>query len=66
MESSTPDEELHMQAIWALSKIGGNDIKNIFEDMIDESDDDEKTEILEMAMDNLDLTNGMPSFGLLD
>ena len=66
MESSTPDEELHMQAIWALSKIGGNDIKELFEEMIEESEDDEKTDILEMAMDNLDRTNGMPSFGLLD
>ena len=66
MESSTPDEELHMQAILALSKIGGNDIKELFEEMIEESDDDEKTEILEMAMDNLDLSNGIPSFGLFD
>jgi HEAT repeat protein len=66
LESSSPDKELHMQAIWALSKIGGNDIKELFEEMIEESDDDEKTEILEMAMDNLDLTNGMPSFGLFD
>ena len=64
MESSTPDEELHMQALWALSKIGGNDIKELFEEMIEGSEDDEKTDILEMAMDNLDLTNGIPSFGL--
>jgi len=64
MKSSTPDEDLHMQAIWALSKIGGNDIKELFEDMIEESEDDEKTDKLEMAMDNLDLTNGMPSLGL--
>jgi len=66
MESSTPGEELHMQAIWALSKIGGNDIKELFEEMIEESDDDEKTDILERAMDNLGLTNGMSSIGLLD
>ena len=64
MKSSTPDEELHTQAIWALSKIGGNDIKKLFEDMIEESEDDEKADILEMAMDNLDLTYGMPSLGL--
>ena len=66
MKNSTPDEELHMQALCALSKIGGSDIKELFEDLIEESEDDEKTDILEMAMDNLDLTNGMPSFGLFD
>jgi len=65
IENSTPDEELHVQAIWSLSKIGGNDIKELFEEMIEESDDEEETEILEMAMDNLDFTNGIPSFGLL-
>jgi hypothetical protein len=42
LKNSTPDEELHTQAIWALSKIGGNDIKELFEDMIEESEDDEK------------------------
>ncbi len=65
MENSTPDEELHVQAIWSLSKIGGNDIKELFEEMIEESGIEEETEILEMAMDNLNFTNGIPSFGLL-
>ena len=66
LKNSTPDEELHTQATWTLSKIGGNDIKELFEDMIEESENDEKADILEMALDNLDLTNGLPSFGLFD
>jgi hypothetical protein len=66
MKSSTPDEELHMQAIWALSKIGGNDINELFEEMIEQSDDEEEIDLLEMAIDNLGLTDGMPSFGLFD
>ena len=66
MDSSSPDEELHTQAIWALSKIGGNDIKDLFEKMIEESDDEEEIDILEMAMDNLDISSGMPAFDLLD
>jgi len=66
MESSTPDEELHIQAIWALSKIGGNDIKELFEEMIEESDYEDETDILEMAIDKLNLGNGIPSFGPFD
>jgi len=66
MDSSSPDEELYIQAIWALSKIGGNDIKDLFEKMIEESDDEDETGILEMAMDNLDLSSGMPAFDLFD
>ena len=66
MESYTPDEVLYKQAIWALSKIGGNDVKKLFEEMIEESDDKEKTDMLEMALDNMGITNRLPSFGLFD
>ena len=66
MDSSSPDEELHTQAIWALSKIGGNDIKDLFEKMIEESDDEEEIDILEMAMDNQHLSSEIPIFGLFD
>jgi len=66
MNSSSPDEELHTQAIWALSKIGGNDIKDLFDIMIEESDDEEEINILEIAMDNLDISSGMPAFDLFD
>ena len=66
MDSSSPDEELHTQAIWALSKIGGNDIKDLFDKIIGESDDEEEIDILELAMDNLDISSGMPAFDLFD
>lgn len=66
MKISTPDEELHMQAIWALSKIGGKDIKELFETLVEESEDEEEADILEMAIDNLELTDGIPSIGLFN
>ena len=66
MDSSSPDEELHTQTIWALSKIGGNNIKDLFEKMIEESDDEEEIDILEMALDNLGLSSGKPVFDLFD
>jgi HEAT repeat protein len=66
MENSTPDEELHMQAIRALSKIGGKDIKELFETMVEESEDEEEADVLEMAIDNLELADGIPSFGLFN
>ena len=66
IENSTPDEELHIQAIWALSKISGKDIKELFERMIEESSDEEEIDIIEIALDNLELTNGIPSFDFFD
>jgi len=66
MESASSNEELNIQAIWALSKIGGNEIKDIFEKMIEESDDEDETDVLEMAIDNLDISSGMPAFDTFD
>jgi len=66
MDSSSPDEEQHIQAIWALSKIGGNDIKDLFEKMIEESDYEDEMDILEMAMDKIDLSSGMLAFDQFD
>ena len=59
-------EEVHLQAIWALSKIGSSDVIELFEDMIEESEDEEEIEVLEMALENLDLLNDMPSFDIFD
>ncbi|MDO9546833.1 MAG: HEAT repeat domain-containing protein, partial [Pelolinea sp.] len=59
-------EEVHLQAIWALSKIGGSDIIELLEEMIEESEDEEEIEILELALESLDLTDGMPSYDLFD
>jgi HEAT repeat protein len=59
-------EEVHLQAIWALSKIGGSDVIELLEKMIEESEDEEEIEVIELALENLDLTNGMPSFDIFD
>ena len=66
LSNSLPEEEIHMQAIWALSKIGGKHIQELFETMVEESKDEEEIELLEMAIDNLVLSNGMPSFNLFN
>ena len=57
IKNTSPEEELHLQAIWSLSMIGGNEILNIFDNMLDSSDSEKETGMLEMAIDNLELTN---------
>lgn len=59
-------EEIHLQSIWALSKIGGSDVIELLEKMIEESEDEEEIEVLEMALENLDLIDDMPAFDIFD
>jgi HEAT repeat protein len=59
-------EEAHLQAVWALAKIGGSDVLEVLEEMIESSEDEEEIEILELAIDSLDLTGGIPSFDISD
>jgi len=66
LKFSSPDEEIYLQSIWALSKIGGNDIQDLFEEMLESSEMEEETEMLELAMDNLTFTNGISSFDFFD
>lgn len=66
LESSSPEEEIHLQAIWSLSMIGGNDIQVLFQKMIDSSDSEKEAAMLEMAMDNLELTNSFEEFNLYE
>jgi len=66
LKFSSPDEEIYLQSIWALSKIGGNDIQDLFEEMLESREMEEETEMLELAIDNLTFTNGISSFDFFD
>jgi HEAT repeat protein len=63
LELSLPEDEIHLQAIWSLSMIGGADVRNLFEKMLEFSDSEKEIAMIEMALENLELTN---SFGELD
>jgi HEAT repeat protein len=64
--STEPYEEAHLQTVWALAKIGGSDVLELLEEMIESSEDEEEIEALELAIESLDLTGGIPSFDLSD
>ncbi|MFC1879337.1 HEAT repeat domain-containing protein [Chloroflexota bacterium] len=48
-----PDEDTRVASIWALSQIGGEEIQDIYEEMIGETEDEDEIEIIEAAIDNL-------------
>ncbi len=58
--------EIRMAGIWALSKIGGEKVRDTLEAMLESSEDDDEIDLLEDALENLQFTEGFNQFGLLD
>jgi len=66
LEENEDDLELRYASIWALSQIGGEGIKEIFEEMIKKSDDEEEINWLEKGLENLDLGGDLDKMGLFN
>jgi HEAT repeat protein len=60
------DLELRRELIWALSKIGGEGVRDRLEEMLEVETDDEEADFIEEAMDTLSFTEDMSQFDLFD
>ena len=58
--------EIHDTAIWSLSCIGGEGVRDILEAMLEEIDDDDEESFLNEALENLDFHEEMSVLDLLD
>ena len=56
------DTEVFNALIWALSCIGGEDVRTMFEAVMAECEDDGQLDFLEEALENLSLTEEMDQF----
>ena len=65
LEDEEEDDDVTMAAIWALSQIGGEDTRAYILNMIENSDDEDVTEFLEDALENLDFNEQLNKFDLL-
>jgi HEAT repeat protein len=59
------EDDVASAAIWALSQIGGEDVRIYLENLLDQSEDDEQIDFLEDALDNLAFTEDLDRFDLL-
>lgn len=64
LKSPDCDEELRFQIIWSLSKIGGDDVKELLVNLLEDSDSEDEIDIIEMALDNLEFSDGLPSLDI--
>jgi HEAT repeat protein len=65
LEDEEEDENVSMAAIWALSQVGGEDARAYILSLLDSTDDEEMTEFLEDALENLDFNDELNKFDLL-
>jgi hypothetical protein len=66
MLNDEEDLELRRELIWALSKIGGEGVRERLEEILDTEEDDDEAEFIEEAMDTLTFTEDMAHFALFD
>jgi HEAT repeat protein len=61
-----PDSNVRAASIWSLSQIGGEGVRERLEDLYEETDDEEETEFIADALDNLEFTEDVQLFSLID
>ena len=60
------DEEVRLSVAWSLSQIGGEDVREVLEKLVEEIEDEEEGDYIEMALENLAFTEAVPGFGMFD
>jgi len=60
------DEEVRLSVAWSLSQIGGEDVREVLEKLVEEIEDEEEADTIELALENLAFTEDVPGFGMFD
>ncbi len=65
LEEEEEDDDVVAAALWSLSQIGGDDARIYLLNLIEQTEDEDLTEFLEDALENLDFTEELNKFDLL-
>lgn len=60
------DMDMRNSIFWALSKIGGEEVREILESLLEETENEEEVEIIEEALENLDFTEEMNLLNMME
>lgn len=64
IESGISDLELRLHIIWALARIGGEDVKESIQALLEQADDEEEIDVIEMALEHLEFSEELPDLDL--
>ena len=65
LDEGTDDEDIYFAAIWSLSKIGGEGVRELIEFALEDTEDPDDIRFLEEALENLDFTEQVSRFDLM-
>ena len=65
LDDEEEDEDVAAAAIWSLSQIGGDEARTYLVGLADQTDDEELSDFLEEAIENLDFIEDLNKFDLL-
>lgn len=60
------DDEIQMAAVWSLSEIGGDDVRETLENLLEDTEDEEAVELIENALENLIFNEDLQEFNFMD
>ena len=66
LEEGTDDEEMYYAVIWSLTKIGGSGVRELIEVALDQTEDAEELNFLGEALENLNFTEQVQHFDLMN
>ena len=66
VEEPEYDDEVHLAAIWSLSQIGGSEVKDKLQELLENSESDEEVEWIEKALENLELSGSSDGMNFFD
>jgi hypothetical protein len=66
LDDTLDDQELRFAIIWSLSQIGGEAVKKKLEELAEKGADDEEAELIEKAMDNIELGGQLEGMEMLE
>jgi HEAT repeat protein len=66
LEEEAQDSDIRAAVIWSLSQIGGDEVRDTLEEILENTEDEEEIEVLENALDNLEFTEEVGIYGMID
>jgi HEAT repeat protein len=64
-ETDEPDVDLRAAAVWSLSQIGGEGVREALDELFDVTEDEDESDYIEEALNNLSFTDGVADLGML-
>lgn len=65
LEAGTDDDDLYFAAIWSLTKIGGDGVRELIEMNLEDTENPDEIQFLEEALENLDFTEQVNMFDMM-